>query len=62
MVVLKNKHVIGEQWEVGAVHGCAFWFFAHTRQFDASDREWSTAVVLHSAQQYTQEQRDRVKT
>jgi len=38
-----------------------FGFFAHTSQFDACNRKWSTAEVLHGAQQYTQEQRGRVK-
>ena len=33
---------------------------AHTSQFNASNREWSTAEVLQGAHQYTQEQRDCV--
>ena len=38
-----------------------FGFFAHMSQFNASNRKWSTAEVLHGALQYTQEQRDGVK-
>jgi len=37
-----------------------FVFFAHTSQFNASNRKWSTAEALSSARQYTQEQRDVV--
>ena len=62
VVALKNNHVLGMGWAAGAVHGCAFWFFSsHTSQFNASNRKWSTAEVLNSAYQYTQEQCDRVK-
>ena len=37
-----------------------FGFFAHTSQFNAEKRKWSTAEVLNSARQYTQEQRNGV--
>ena len=39
-----------------------FGFFAHTSQFNASNRKWSTAEVLHSAHQDTQVQRDVIAT
>ena len=34
----------------------------YTSQFNANNRKWSTAEVLNGAYQYTQEQRDGVKS
>ena len=59
-----NKDVVA--WEAGAVAWVlrlvVCFFCSHTSQFNASNRKWITAEVLHSAHQYTQEQRDGVKT
>ena len=56
--VEKQKMSLDRQWVRCMV--VRFGFFAHTSQFNAYDRKWSTAEVLHGAHQYTQEQRDGV--
>ena len=61
-VALTTKHVVGVQWEAGAVAWLCVLVgvLAHTSQFNADGRKWITVEVLQGAHQYTQEQRDVV--